>query len=362
MEIPFGEEHHLHTSLTRIGDLSSTSYRLDALSHDRWRTGDYVAGEVIGHATGQKIELRTGRRAELTQGALVVGALGHRHATLEATGTWQSVGDDGRMEILTGGGLLGRCTSLSMMLPPLPEIQYRGHVHRADDPLNMKDFVKRSAGAGDFRTPTVVVIGTSMSAGKTTAAGIVIRRLKAMGLKVAAAKVTGAGRYRDILSFHDAGADFVCDFVDAGLPSTICPEAKYRESLQLLLTKLAAASGDVAVIEIGASPLEPYNGSVAMNELRDTTRMTLLCASDPYAVMGVVDAFDRRPDLVTGPASNTLAGVELVNNLTGLTCLNVRDRSTQGELDRILRSRLPPLDGADPATSDANPEPGAGAS
>ena len=30
-------------------------------------------------------------------------------------------------------------------------------------------------------------------------------------------KLTGAGRYRDILAMRDAGADYIFDFVDAGL-------------------------------------------------------------------------------------------------------------------------------------------------
>ena len=40
-----------------------------------------------------------------------VGAFGKRAATLEATGDWAAIGDDGSMEALTGAGLFGKALS-----------------------------------------------------------------------------------------------------------------------------------------------------------------------------------------------------------------------------------------------------------
>ena len=64
----------------------------------------------------------------------------------------------------------------------------------------------------------------------------------------------------------DAGADAIFDFVDAGLPSTVCPTDVYRQAVRQLLSRMASTDVDVAVIEVGASPLEPYNGDVAVEE------------------------------------------------------------------------------------------------
>lgn len=331
---------HFHTSMTRISDLAETPYEVANFPRDAWATGDYVVVETLSRLSERTVELTTGRMIELAEGDLVVGALGHRHATLEATGTWKEVGEDGRMEILTGGGLLGRCTSRSMLLPSLPVVRYRGHVERRGEKVTMGEFVTEPETERPFEVPTVLVIGTSMSAGKTTAARVLVRRLKGMGLRVLGAKVTGAGRCRDILTMRDAGADAVYDFVDVGLPSTICPEEEYREALRILLSKMAGTAADVAVVEIGASPLEPYNGAEAVEKLQDVVAMTVLCASDPYAVVGVREAFGTDPDLVTGIASNTRAGIELVHELTGIRCLNVRDKASLPELDGLLRERL----------------------
>jgi hypothetical protein len=180
-----------------------------------------------------------------------------------------------------------------------------------------------------------------MSAGKTTAARIVTRRLKRMGLDVLGAKVSGAGRYRDVLSIQDAGADWGLDFVDAGLPSTVVPKKEYRTALRQLLTRMAEPPADVAVVEIGASPLEPYNGTIAVEELQNALAMTILCASDPYAVLGVQKAFRKlQPDLVTGVATNTAAGISLLDELTPLPAFNIRDNDTHGRLDAMLQDRL----------------------
>lgn len=334
-------ERYFHTSLTRISDLAEAPFEVRPVPRSEWATGDYVLAEVVSRASDRTVELSNGRMIELAEGDQILGALGHRYATLEATGSWQDVGPDGRMEILTGGGLLGRCTSLSMLMGPLPETRYAGHVSRGGEKVAMGDFVQAPEPERVYETPTIIVIGTSMSAGKTTAARVLIRRLKARGLRVLGAKITGAGRYRDVLTMGDAGADVIYDFVDVGLPSTIVPEEAYRDALRILLSKMATATADVAVVEVGASPLEPYNGQVAIEKIQHAVRMCVLCASDPYAVVGVRTAFDDiEPDLVTGIASNTKGGIDLVRTLTGLETLNVRDKESLPELDALLERHL----------------------
>lgn len=331
---------YFFTSMTRITDLPERDFGVEPLDRDDWSTGDYVVAEVTTASSGQRVELANGRMIEVAEGDLVVGALGRRHATLEATGTWEEVGDDGRMALLTSAGLLGACTSISPMVPTLTGVLYRGHVLARDHKLSMGDFVSPEPDR-PFETPTVLLVGTSMSAGKTTAARVVIRLLKQHhDLTVLGAKLTGAGRYRDVLSMKDAGADRIFDFVDVGLPSTVVTEEGYRERLRTLLSKMAAVEADVAVIEAGASPLEPYNGATAIEKIQHAVDFTVLCSSDPYAVVGVTEAFGARPDLVTGICTNTIAGVELSEQLSGIRALNVRDKAAHPELLELLEEHL----------------------
>lgn len=327
-------------SLTRISDLPDAQIETAKIDRDRWATGDYVVGEVYGAPSSlYRVELPNGRLMPVAEGDHVVGAFGTRAATLETTGDWREIGPDGKMASLTGAGLFGKIISRSSLMPAFLKLAYRGHVVVDGEKVGLKDYVQPVQDR-TFQTPTIILIGSSMSSGKTTTARVFIRLLKGMGLSVTGVKLTGAGRFRDVLSMYDAGADHILDFVDEGLPSTICDEGVFRAAARRLLSRVEHLNTDVAVVEAGASPLEPYNGEAAYDELGANIRLTTLCASDPYAVLGVNAAFGHRADLVTGLATNTDAGIELIETLTGIQAVNVLDKSSHPLLEDLLRSKL----------------------
>jgi len=331
--------HYFFSSVTRKSDLWQVPFETTPLERGQWSDGDFV----VGRATGKRnrlyhCETRTGRMAEMVRGDLMVGALGQRAATLEVVGDWREIGDNLEMEALTSAGLIGKSTSISPLLPELMRLDYLGHVMRNGEKLSMQDFLV-PVSPKVLKIPVVLLIGTSMSAGKTSSGQVIIRALSYMGLNVAAGKLTGAARYRDILKFRDAGARIVIDFVEAGLPSTVCSERRFREAMDWMLSIIAASENDVFVVEAGASPLEPYNGALVVEYLSSLARLTVLCASDPYAVLGVKTAYGSqlKADLVTGPAANTTAAVALVKQLTGLPALNLLDRRTYPDLTVLLK-------------------------
>jgi Domain of unknown function (DUF1611_C) P-loop domain len=323
------------TSVARNTDFGERPFELKALPREQWATGEYVVVELTETFT---IEAVDGRGVEVISGDLIVGALGRRAATLELVGDWESVGEDLRVHTLTSGGVMGRITSASTPPPRFATTIYRGHVWR-DGKRRMHDFAP-DAPCASLDAPVVLIIGTSMDAGKTAAATAIVRRLKAHGLHVAATKLTGVGRFRDILAMRDAGADAVFDFVDAGLPSTVVTPGAYEPALLRLLSQLGGAHPDVVVAEAGASPLEPYNVDVAVGLLGDRIQCTVLCASDPYAVAGVIGAFKHQPDLVSGRATSTAAGTALVDRLCGVSALNLLNHRHDSELDELLHRCL----------------------
>ena len=331
---------YIFTSMLRISDLDKKPFSIEKLDKIKWKTGDYIVGEITD--TGNdilKIELINGRMRSIMKEDLVVGALGERYATLEATGSWRDVEEDGKMHFLTGAGLFGKCTSKSVYLPNLIEIQYLGHVVIDKKICTMDNYV-RDVKFSKFNIPVILLVGTSMSAGKTTSARIIVNHLKRAGLKIVAGKLTGASRYSDILSLKDVGANYIFDFINMGLPSTIYPREKYRKKLIQLLSRISLVNADFAVIELGASPLEPYNGDIAYEELKNNLKCIILCASDPYAVYGVMKSFNLKPDIVSGIATNTYAGAELIEKLCDVKALNLIDPKTSKELKRILNKKL----------------------
>ncbi len=331
----------LLTSVTRIADLGAPPFAHEPLPFEAWSTGDYVVGEALDRYGPCRLEAPSGRRVEVVPGDLIVGALGRRFATLQIVGDWRAVGPDLKLDTLTIAGVLGRCTSFSVPRPAMVELAYRGHVWRAGEKVTMRGEAERAQWPDrELSAPVLLIIGTSMEAGKTLAAKTIVRRLRDLGLRVGAVKLTGVGRYRDVLAMGDAGADPILDFVDAGLPSTINDTVGVERALRRLVGRLAAADVDVVVAEAGASPLEPYHGEIAVRVLGENVACTVLCASDPYAVVGVMEAFDVRPDLVSGRATSTEAGIALVDRLTGLPALNMLDREAHPRLDALLRERL----------------------
>ncbi len=340
------QPHYFFSAVTRNSDLWLKPFDAEHRNRQKWATGDFVVGRVTGKRNRlYQCETKTGRMADLIRGDLVVGALGTRAATLEAVGDWQAVEDDLEIEALTSAGLFGKSTSISPLLPELMRMDYCGHVIRDGQSLSMADYIVE-APPSTFDMPVILLIGTSMSAGKTTAGQVIIRALTYLGYDVVGAKLTGAARYRDILSFRDAGASHVFDFVDAGLPSTACSEDEFRSAFATILNQISATGADFLVAEAGASPLEPYNGDCAVALLGPNILFTVLCASDPYAVLGVKNAFGDKlsPTLVSGPAANTCAAVDLVKRLTGLPALNLLDRSNYPLLSEMLQAAIK-LDG-----------------
>lgn len=330
----------LHGSVTRIADLPRWPFPHEALDPERWESGDYVLAEVLPNGTmGGRLELPSGRPCAPLAGDLLVGAFARRSATLEATGTYEEIGPDGRMWCLTQGGCFGAVTSRSRFGKPLLPLRYRGHVLRGGHKLRMRDFVPDPPDVR-FEMPVVLLVGTSMSAGKTYSGQVAVRQLKQLGHTVVAAKLTGAGRWHDTLSFGDAGADATFDFVDAGLPTTVVPPDEYRSAIRGLLSRMMATGATVAVVEAGASPLEPYNGGTLVEMLGERVAYTILSASDPYAVVGIRTAWKRDFDLVTGPTANTKAGVSLVHGLTGLPALDLVDVGTHSSLRQRLEGAL----------------------
>jgi len=310
------------SSVTRNTDLSTGEFQIEPLDRLHWAEGDFIAAKITGESSDlYTIELSNGRIVTVMEGDLAIGAFGKREATL------------------TGAGLFGKATSRSPLLPRMMSMTYVGHVLRAGRKQTMNDFIVPVADQ-KLEAPVVLLVGTSMSAGKTTAGRVIIHELKKSGLSVVGAKLTGAARFRDILTYGDAGADAILDFVDAGLPSTVVSRKRFLEAMRYMRSRIAEMKPDVVVAEAGASPLEPYNGDVAIDTLGNNVRFVVLCASDPYAVVGVQTAFGIRPDLVTGPAANTSAGIQLVKELTGLTALSLIDPASLPDLRVLLQKAL----------------------
>jgi len=327
-------------SLTRISDLDERAYDVTPRGRDQWASGDYVVCEVVGTPSAlYRTELVSGRRTPVLPGQQIVGALGMRAATHDCCGDWRAVGDDLLMNQLTGAGLFGKVTSVSRWSGRPMSVKYLGHVEREGAKVALSDFVP-PPGEAKFALPSILVVGTSMSAGKTLTSRAIVACLKELGFRVAAAKLTGAAGYKDALGYGDAGADHIFDYVDAGLTDTLGEPAAVEAAMAALFKRIAATDADVFVGEIGASPLEAYNGMTVLDCLKSHIRMLALVANDGYAARGFQETVLCTPDFVTGPAANTASSAALVHSLTGLNVLDLGAAEDIDALRELLRKKL----------------------
>ena len=222
----------------------------------RPRQGDLVLARVaaVGHHT--KLELPEGRRSQLYKGDEIVVTYANRYAPDQFEA--EVPGDLDECHLVAAGGIAAKMLSKNARTRNPTRIQPLGlladlHGRR----LNVSDWRIDGRPFPKPLPPVIVVAGTAMNAGKTTAAARLIRGLVCAGKRVGAAKVTGTGAGGDYWQMKDAGACEVVDFTDAGYASTYQLASQEIEKLFLrLLSHLGGLQTDVIVVEVADGVLQ----------------------------------------------------------------------------------------------------------
>ncbi len=257
------------------------------------RTGDLLLCEVLRTGIHGRLETADGARSKIYPGDRVVYVVAGRYATsmLEAVA---EVGPDS-VDMITASGLCGRVVGRSRDVGTPTRLRPLGQAFVGDHPVNLRDFAvpAQVASGPTDATRWVVVVGSSMDSGKTTACVSVIRGLVQAGQRVGAAKITGSASARDFGSFRDAGATPVVDFLDAGWPSTVgLTDVELADLLRSLTGEIQAAGIEWGVVEIADGLLQ-----------RETT-----------ALLPLVAEYLPGADIVltVGDALGAVAGVGLI--------------------------------------------------
>ena len=298
--------------------------------------GVLVAVRVLNNkARYNQLELTSGRMATVTQGDIVVGALGHRKALRGYSGHLPkklAVGDT--IQLLNIGGVLGICDSANPDVGPPFDCEVLGTVLHFPY-LGERIGVPARAGAKTLDpdapldmqgVPVVALAGTCMDSGKTAAACAIVSRLRHRGMHVAACKATGVSLRRDVLAMQDAGAAETMIFSDLGIVTTTAENGPALT--RTLLTSLAAEQPDVIVLELGDGLLGAYGVEAILSDrsIRDALTAVVLCANDPVAAWGgakiLREQFDIEPAVVSGPATDNAVGIDQISERLGLPAIN----------------------------------------
>ena len=298
--------------------------------------GVLVAARVLNNKSRyNQLELTSGRMATITQGDVIVGALGHRNALRGYSGRLPeklTAGDT--IQILNIGGVLGICDSANPDVGPPFDCEVLGAVlhfpflgERIGVPARAGAAALDANAALDTRgVPVIALAGTCMDSGKTAAACAIVGRLRHNGYEVAACKATGVSLRRDILAMEDAGASTSMIFSDFGVVATTAVNGPALT--RALLNGLAAREPDVIVLELGDGLLGAYGVEAILGdcEIRAALTGVVLCANDPVSAWGgarlLRDEFAIEPVVVTGPATDNAVGVEQIRARLGLPAIN----------------------------------------
>lgn len=322
----------------------------------RCRLGDVLAVRVLTRKNHYNtLELDTGRFSKLRPGDVIAGALGHRRALVGYAGHLPDrlqVGD--RVDLLNLGGVLGHVDSVNPDLGPPFSCEVIGQVltfpwmgKRVGVPANVADGVPSCEGAplelGGV--PVIAVVGTAMNSGKTHACTALIQELVRKRLRVAAGKATGVSLKRDCLAMQDAGASWTATFTDFGVVTTT--RANAADAARAILSRLAQQGPDVIVLELGDGLMGTYGVDAILDdeEVRAGLGAVLLCAHDPVGAWGgircLAERYGLQTDVVTGPATDNVAGTELIEERFGSVGLNARTQAEELAEHVWARARAP---------------------
>ena len=302
--------------------------------------GRLVLARITTLGKHKEIEGTDGRRRLIFPGDVVAGALAYRYATDQFEGLPLASGPMGH--ILGIGGTCGQVASKNEKMPDPTGLEWIGALaDEAGEPLNLKRFALKSRRmTGVPRPRTVLVVGASMNAGKTTTAAQVIRSLSGQGRKVAAAKLTGTACRKDPGMMEDAGAVRVLDFTHCGYPST--SNLGVRELLELASEQralLLEEKPEFVVYEIADGIFQRETRLLVEDPaFRETIDVVLYAAPEsPSCESGIRWLRERGYTVggASGLVANSRLGMEEVRAATGVPCLN-GDMILGGALNYVL--------------------------
>ncbi len=313
--------------------------------------GTVVAGRVLNSKTSYNtLEDVHGRMVTLQPGDVIAGALGHRDALYGYSGRVPEsvrVGDE--LQLLNLGGVIGTGAEHTQahgdpfsleVLGSVLEFPFLGT--RVGRPANIARAALPSATLpllGGGLPPVVVLVGTCMDAGKTTAAAVLIAEMTRRGLRVAAGKLTGVSLRRDVLQMADCGADPVAVFTDFGVVTT--DEQNAVAAAHSLVAHLAEEEPDLLVLELGDGLLGTYgvNALLCDPALAGAIRATVLCAQDPVGAWGAKQLLGERyglsADVISGRVTDGPTGLRFCRETLGVPAWNAL-RDGKGLSQQVL--------------------------
>ena len=280
-----------------------------------------------------QLECADGTFSTLRRGDTFVAALGERQALKGYSGRLpRRVAAGETLNVLNMGGIIGRCTSDHPDLGPALKVEVLGAVLVERDGQRchacIQDHALEPVYALEDSAPLVMVSGTSMNTGKTYAAAQIIAGLTERGLRVAAAKLTGAALQRDVRAMREHGAVASASFTDTGVVASTNKEM--QPLAKSIIQHLNSFGPDAIVLELGDGFIGYYGVDDLLldKELQKFTSAHVVAATDLAGAWAADQTFRHRYRApiaaITGPVTDNLVGKQYIQNALGIPAVNAR--------------------------------------
>lgn len=310
--------------------------------------GDLVYGEVIRIGQHTTLENRSGRLHKIYHGSKAIFVFGNRYAP----DFYEGVVPDKIVEeadLLAGSGLLGKARTKSSFVSDPTRVHLLGYVcDEQGHKINTGSFplLKPKRTEKKFpRTKMILICGTSMNSGKSTAAAACCWALSSKGYTVRGAKVTGTASLRDILHMNDAGANPVADFSYFGYPSTyLLPENKLIDIFNKLDLMYANNPKNFWVVEFADGIIQRETAYLLNHpDVRKRIHKLIFCANDAFGAIGGLhvlnEKFKLAPDIISGVCSSSPLHIQEIKEVTNIPLLKSNQVNTKELLEILTRSR-----------------------
>lgn len=308
------------------------------------RAGDVILCEITSVNQHKKIQLSNGRYSQSYPGDIVVLSVGDRYAPDQFMGRAEV--HETSMDLLAGGGLAGLVEAAHAKMSKPTQLRPLGMLANKDGQvINIDHYAIEPATIPEHVT-VLGVFGSSMNAGKTTAAVSLAYGLAQAGYNVAGVKATGTGAFGDFNAFRDASIP-VTDFTDAGMPSTFrMPLERITKGFETLVGQAAANGAEIVVVEIADGVFQRETAQILEGgSIIDRMDGLLFATPDALGAVGGVTTLNRyglRPFALSGMVSLSALGTveaETETRLPVLTREKLRDGATvAGIVAPLLRS------------------------
>ena len=276
--------------------------------------GDVVYGTIVRTGQHSSLENASGRIHMIHDGTKAILVFGNRYAPDFYEGVVPAEMES-EVDLLARSGLIGIVRTKNSIIKDPTRVRISGYVCGDDgEILNTTDFPRIKPRTTERKSPRakmILVCGTSMNSGKSTAAAACCWALSSAGYNVRAAKVTGTASLKDILLMNDSGADPYADFTYLGYPSTyLLPRDVVISIFDRLDRKYANNPRNFWVVEFADGVNQRETAMLLESALvRSRIHKFVFCATDAFGAVGGLrilrEQFGIVPDALSGICSSS---------------------------------------------------------